>query len=146
MNNKNKILLIIHIVYFIIFLLYSIFTFLFFNSGILALVELYYAVIFLSIYTIFYFILFLLEKKYCLFLFSSIFNSLILILLNKSIYLDYTYMEEEYYAFKEDFLFGIFAKFEFIPTILIIYILISYFIMCIITLVFLIKKIIKLRT
>jgi hypothetical protein len=61
-----------------------------------------------------------------LFLFLTLLNLGIFTIIIKSQYLEYIYHESYYYATREDYFFGIFAKYENLTTILLLYNIISY--------------------
>ena len=141
LNNKLN----IHIFLFIIYIIYAICS-LFFSYIILAVLDNFnYIIISLSLFPIFYIIFYKLNKNiyYLIIFILSLISLIILYISFDSLYLEYIYMEEYVYSIKEDYLFGLFKKYESIIQKIFLFTIISYPIIIIINIILFIKKIIN---
>jgi hypothetical protein len=130
----------------VIYLIFVSLSLIYFFSGVFILVDHLYSIGVFSIYSIIYLLIFIIQRnKYNLIIFCiSIFNLIILIILNNCIYLEYVYHEEEYYSVKDDVLFGLFGKYPVLFDISLISVLFSYILIIIISVVLMIKNIVNI--
>jgi len=141
LDNKFK----IHIILFIVYILYAVCSLFFFVIFLLVGSNSNYNIIILSLFPIFYILFYILNKrKYYFIIFILSIISLIILF----IYLDSTYVERIYYedyisSIKDDYLFGLLKKYETITEIVFFCTIISYPIIIVINIILFIKKIIE---